>query len=628
MNKYAREENESVFSVQITFDDVALAGIPCNSIQIKRSFDVNKAHGRDELEILFDGEINELVKERYEKELDHFIRDYIMPLETAKFFFFDAEKIIAYADSSEDVQANRQLSLAYSEVLGIKKYHDLLDELQALSSELTKKSACEDDKRKIIQLEAEIKTLDLDVEAQQKAIDRQEEQEKEFQLEVHRLEDRLIREGQTLSPEEVQKLRNQLSQVEEELKQTTQTFRDLLDKAPFAIAGNTFFEAIEQIELEFQYKQSQQRLEQSKREIREIISQFDKAKRTLEFDTDVVDAMLWGKLLGSLEGILNNYFNPKQEQTESPPAPPLLHNYLETQRNEIRKFFTEIKQSFKHRFLAVQKRYRDLKSELNVIQRKLHEAETESQNENISQYRQQKQTYQDRIYKLKEALGPAKIELDNFKKKQTTLKLELTQVRKRVAIAEQYQEKHKLLQGLIRDLKFFIQGFKREKADRFAKSIFEAMSGLMHKNLVTQVQVDVQQLDCIEIQIFGPDQQPIIKSSLSNGEKQLYATALLQALSQESGIDFPVFVDSPMQKLDTAHASNIITGFYPKVSKQVVIFPLLQKELTEAEYEHLRPYVQSAYLIDHKDGCSSFELVDVEKLFETFENKKATWTLT
>ena len=89
------------------------------------------------------------------------------------------------------------------------------------------------------------------------------------------------------------------------------------------------------------------------------------------------------------------------------------------------------------------------------------------------------------------------------------------------------------------------------------------------------------------------------------GERQMYASALLNSLVGESEIDFPVFIDSPMQKFDEQHAENIIKYFYPNVSKQVIIFPLINKELTKKEYEMLLPKVCRAYLIDNTSTDSS-----------------------
>lgn len=43
---------------------------------------------------------------------------------------------------------------------------------------------------------------------------------------------------------------------------------------------------------------------------------------------------------------------------------------------------------------------------------------------------------------------------------------------------------------------------------------------------------------------------------MSMGERQMYASALLSALVDESEIEFPVFIDSPMQKFDETHSEN------------------------------------------------------------------------
>ena len=38
----------------------------------------------------------------------------------------------------------------------------------------------------------------------------------------------------------------------------------------------------------------------------------------------------------------------------------------------------------------------------------------------------------------------------------------------------------------------------------------------------------------------------------------MYATVLLKGLVDESNINFPVFIDSPMQKFDVDHSNSII----------------------------------------------------------------------
>jgi DNA sulfur modification protein DndD len=125
--------------------------------------------------------------------------------------------------------------------------------------------------------------------------------------------------------------------------------------------------------------------------------------------------------------------------------------------------------------------------------------------------------------------------------------------------------------------------------------------------------------DDIDIILYDPRGKIIDKGSLSMGERQMYASALLHALVDESDIEFPVFIDSPMQKFDEQHARNIIKYFYPSVSKQVVIFPLINKELTASEFEELIDKVSKSFLITNLTPDSSkFQEVDPTKFLSTY----------
>lgn len=132
----ARREGETFFSVSITFANVNLPDILCKEIKITRSFDV-EASSSDSVDMLIDGRPSALAKE---SGTEMFIRDFLLPKEIAKFFFFDAEKIVTLAEINTAEQ-RRKLSEAYSEVLGIKKYEDLKSELEGIQIRLRQESA-------------------------------------------------------------------------------------------------------------------------------------------------------------------------------------------------------------------------------------------------------------------------------------------------------------------------------------------------------------------------------------------------------------------------------------------------------------------------------------------------------
>ena len=138
-----------------------------------------------------------------------------------------------------------------------------------------------------------------------------------------------------------------------------------------------------------------------------------------------------------------------------------------------------------------------------------------------------------------------------------------------------------------------------------------------------KVIVDIQgNGEDVDINLYDIHNKKIDKGNLSMGEKQLFASALLGALVEETQLDFPVFIDSPMQKLDPSHSKNILTKFYPSVSKQVVFFPLLLKELTEEEYALIEENTNKAYLIQHEQDGSYFVEVKPYELFERYKGGK------
>ena len=118
-----KETEQAGCYVELKMKDIMIPSIPCKELIIRRTY--NYLNKKESLSILIDGQENELTKEvGYEV----FINDFVLPREIAKFFFFDAEKVVTLAEA-KSVSELRSLSKAYSEVLGIKKYEDLKNSL-------------------------------------------------------------------------------------------------------------------------------------------------------------------------------------------------------------------------------------------------------------------------------------------------------------------------------------------------------------------------------------------------------------------------------------------------------------------------------------------------------------------
>ena len=249
--------------------------------------------------------------------------------------------------------------------------------------------------------------------------------------------------------------------------------------------------------------------------------------------------------------------------------------------------------------------------------KKIVAAEYDDGNADIKAIRTHKAEIDDMLNRMEAKSRQLSEQIGTLNKDLAVFKKQLSEVTKYIRVDKSDKEKDAIAERLISELTTFLLELRTKRRFSLEQKIIASIDMLMHKtDFIHNVRIDLQD-DIIEIELLDKAGEIISKEKLSKGEQQLYATAILKALVEESGIDFPVFIDSPLQKFDSIHSHNIIAKFYPSVSKQVVIFPLLGKELSETEYSALLPSVNKVYVIENADGCSSFKEVIPNKLFET-----------
>ncbi|MDN5554505.1 AAA family ATPase [Prevotella sp.] len=127
-------KKDSVYSVTISFTDLAIPAIPCRTIDVVRSYD--SILQKEQVEIMIDGSSNELTEEIGP---DIFINDFLLNKDIARLFFFDAEEVVELSETST-IAERRRLCHAYEEVLGIRKYEELKANLEGLRMRYRKKS--------------------------------------------------------------------------------------------------------------------------------------------------------------------------------------------------------------------------------------------------------------------------------------------------------------------------------------------------------------------------------------------------------------------------------------------------------------------------------------------------------
>lgn len=612
LNKEAQRKGETRFSVSVTFTDVEIPDTTCTEITIIRSYD-SATSTDDELRILIDGRESDLFADRQEEEF--FIRDYILPIEIAKFFFFDAEKIVSFAEINTPEQ-RRELSKAYSQVLGIQKYDTLKKELERLQDEYRKESAQPQDKQNFIDLTAQIEKAEEEIESIDQQIKENDENQVSLRYDFTQLQEKLIREGDLMSVDRLHELEANRDEQQKILDEAQEGLKDLYNYIPFGLAGNVVSEVAEQLNREKAYKQNKVQLEGVEEKTDDILNELDQARSNYQ---GVIDVKIRNFYEEEIKKLILKHFYSEYDASQFEGFQ-ILHDLTDIQNDEFFNLIAKIKDS-KAAFEVLSHKYSSAKAEVFKIEKEIREAEKNAESEYIQELRKTKDRLDGDIQKIVMEIGRLTERREKIKEDIKAYKQKKEILSKKIDVAAKNKAVDDEATRLIHTIQKFLQRFKAEKKKALEQKLEEKLKAFMHKSdFVHKVIVDIQgNGEDVDINLYDSHNKKIDKGNLSMGEKQLFASALLGALVEETQLEFPVFIDSPMQKLDPSHSKNILMKFYPTVSKQVVFFPLLLKELTEEEYGLIQNITSKTYLIHNENDGSCFVEVKPEELFETYK---------
>lgn len=617
LNYQAEKEGETRFSVSITFSDVVIPDTACTEITITRSYD-NATGIDEELDILIDGRSNDLFvgsKDEKLKEEEIFIRDYILPIEIAKFFFFDAEKIVSFAQINTPEQRH-ELSRAYSQVLGIQKYDDLKNELERIQDDYRKDSAKPEDKVAFNDLLASIKNDEEEIDDINESISQNDEDIMIARHDTNELQEKLVREGDLMSLEKLDELRKKADELRTTLLSYETQLKELYNLIPFALAGNLVSEVNFQLKEEADFKKNRIQQAGVKDQTEMILNDLEQAKQS--FDQHI-DIRIRDFYENEIRHLIKKYFYHEIDESRFEHFS-LLHDFSEMETNSFTDLIIKIKGS-KSQFDKLNNGYSKTKAELFSVEKKIREAEKHAENDYVQELRGKKEGIDGRIAQLMQDNANMQARKHLLSDQIIASKKQKEILSKKIEVANKNKAVDTVAGKLINKIQKFLISFKEQKKKALEHKLMEKLRLYLHKSkLVKNVIVDITgNGDDVDINLYDFDNRKIDKGNLSMGERQMFASALLGALVEETEIEFPVFIDSPMQKFDTSHTQNVLTRFYPKVSKQVVLFPLLMKEMTEAEYKMISPLVGKAYLIENSDKGSSFTKVEADKLFDKYK---------
>jgi DNA sulfur modification protein DndD len=596
-NRQAQIENEKSYSVSLKFSDFHISSLPYKTLEIIREYDVSNS--KETVKILIDNEENELTKD---VGPEIFIDEFILPIDIAKFYLFDSEKIVQFAEfnSYED---KRLLSKAYSEILGISKYEQLIETLETVRIKLRKNSATKEQNQKLKLIEEEINDLQMQIELKEKEIQLNANEIDSLTFSRKDYELKILKEGGDSSLDDYSRLIAEKEEVVESVKKIKSHLYEYLEIIPFAIGFNLF----RKIQL------NKKSVDFSEEDINDLEKDFSKKIRenrlVAELPADSKSAISAEILKLFRESISNSKKNTSKSKM-------LLSN---EESKKLRQIGAFLQNDFRVKVKELSDEYNLRQNEFLQLVRKIITIEKREKDPVIKRYRQ----------KLNEIENNKSVNEDKIKRLQTEIQVtrDMIQAKDRVYIAlskeieldSNVKEKESFISKLISDLHDYVHKLKAVRKDSLQQSLKSNADLLYHKkNFIGEVIVNLEN-DILDIQLVDRNGSYLDRNLMSKGEQQIFATIVLKALVEESNFKFPVFIDSPLQKLDFKHSENIIKEFYPSISKQVVILPLLGKELSKNEYTFLSDKLMDTFVIDNiSSSASTIKHVDEDNFLSEF----------
>ncbi|WP_291122842.1 DNA sulfur modification protein DndD [Flavobacterium sp. UBA6046] len=619
INWTAKRENKTNFSVNIFITEIELPELRTlssntESVIIERTFDV--ATMNETLSIIDAVSKIEIFDEESDKI--NFINDYIIPIDAAKFVFFDAEKIGEIANLSIKEEGSF-INDALGKILGLDTYETLIDDVEFYINNLKKEGATKNLQELIANKENEIRISEIDIE-------KFEEENAEKLKEIDDLKkkireyDNLIskhsKQGNSIFDREAVLIEIEKLKIKED--ELNERFNELSEIIPLAILTGKLEEVNEHLEIQEKNETSQIFSKENSEKIDRFIELlFNKPPEPENSTMSLKDKMFYYQKAQSLGSELfkenDDYVDLEFE-----------HDLNNSEKRLISDAINLINTQSKDLFETTIDEFNETKIKLSDLTKTLNKVDADLEDELILDYSSKKETSDYNVTEKNRKIGENHQQITKLKNDIVRLNQQLVTLVKKVDINEQNKLKIKKSNEYIEVLNLFLDEQKDKHKDSLEKTILVELKTLMHKlnseenqsKFIEDVKVTILASgQGMKITLMDQDDNEIRKESLSSGEKQIYISCLIKAILKESIQSLPIFIDTPLGRLDEEHRDSITKKYYPALSEQVVLFST-NSEITPKRFKDISANVSKSYLLVN-DGANT----NLKKgYFQSYEN--------
>jgi len=563
--------NRAQISIQFEHTHVGV----CNSYNATRAWRIDNDGFKEDVTIYKDGG---LLEDTTADHWNDFLRDLIPP-GVANLFFFDGEEIHSLADDESETES---LQIAVKGLLNL----DLVGRLKAdLSQYLDRKGE---------KGRTELEKIAHDAEVAYQALEEERlilvEDKASLRTQLDGISNRLEKSRQALLSEGAifvkEKTQNEarIKQIDVEKEETVRAIQELAaDLLPFAVAPSWNHKLKERLSLEAKLEEARITRDVQQERAAEIAIKF-LDKKFQKKTAPEVSSQDWASIATEVQKLMI----PDECDVETP----ILHTLSTQQREKLTGWIDSSLNDIPDKIDALTTKLDNLEQEARELNRAIKQAPDEevaspliNEFQDLSTQRGELEARSKQLEKEISSFEHQHAELERQRKKawQNLAGAEDTDIRiQRAAkvqiILDEYLEK--------------ITEVKLTELEQMIAHYFNLLC--RKKTAVTEVRIDRQRFI---VRLYGKNRVELPKPSLSKGEQQLYAMALLWALRSVSGRNLPIIIDTPMARLDGTHRHTLLTRFLPEAAHQIIILST-DKEIDADAHDLLKPYVSHSFALD------------------------------
>lgn len=569
-------------SLELTFSSYVDGEL--QTYQIKRFWRSIGKTIKEEMEVIYNGQLDPVMTEQWYEYVDEFI-----PLSISSLFFFDGEKIEALADPEGSAHLIRT---GITSLLGLDIVDKLGNDLNALlrtGISNTKRSEIKpNDQAATNKQEAELqellnhqKDLTANLASTRTTIDNYQKEIKSLKATYRSAGGELFDQRESM----VEKLNTIQSKIEDKntlLRKLAEGF------APFALVEELLWQSLNQAEAE-----------RSGREIKQFLEKTEKrdSKLLLHLKKNGADSK-------SIQLLKDKLTTENAAQAKRIPS----DFYLDTPTEAYTGLNTERFAELRAHCKLINKELSTLEEQRLYAERNLSAVPEEAtiadiqqqlsrNDKTLIQERAKKSIFEDQLSVLQRQSELAEVKLRNLKLAYNKNSFD--------------SELDRNIGTNINSVKIILKNFHQSMVEKHIKHleslILDSFMSLISKSrLIKRITItpETYQLTLLDEQL-----EPITSSRLSAGERQILAISILWGLAKASGRPLPAIIDTPLGRLDSKHRQQLISNYFPHASHQVILLSTDQ-EIDQGYRDDLSKYIGREYHIEYQESLQTSTITE------------------